>query len=149
MAEGRPTVSFTFIPKGGELFGTLTGKNVPSGEGSEESQRKRHLAIILDGLVMSAPTINSRISTHGQISGSFTRKEVDSLVNILRSGQLPATLKHQPVSETTIGATLGADTIRWGTLSVGVAFLAWLNERDCVPLAFDYELDDQTVLMPE
>ncbi|HEY6493140.1 MAG TPA: hypothetical protein VIZ43_07685 [Trebonia sp.] len=29
------------------------------------------------------------------------------------------------------------------------AFLAWLNERDCVPLAFDYALDDQTVLMPE
>ena len=28
-------------------------------------------------------------------------------------------------------------------------FLAWLNERDCIPLAFDYDLDDQTVLMPE
>ena len=28
-------------------------------------------------------------------------------------------------------------------------FLAWLNKRDCVPLAFDYVLDDQTVLMPE
>jgi SecD/SecF fusion protein len=121
---GRPAVSFVFKEAGGQLFGTLTGKNVPSGSGSEESQIKRHLAIILDGLVMSAPTINSRISTHGQITGSFTRKEVDSLVNILRSGALPATLKSQPVSETTIGATLGEDTIREGVNAIGIAFLA-------------------------
>jgi SecD/SecF fusion protein len=124
IAEGRPAVSFVFNAKGGELFGTLTGKNVPSGEGSEESQRKRHLAIVLDGLVMSAPTINSRISTHGQITGSFTRKEVDSLVNILRSGALPATLKPQPVSETTIGATLGPDTIRAGVGAIFWSFIA-------------------------
>jgi SecD/SecF fusion protein len=121
---GRPVVNFTFKEAGGRLFGTLTGKNVPSGAGAEESKIRRHLAIVLDGLVMSAPTINSRIEYSGQITGDFTRKQVDSLVNILRSGALPATLKTQPVSETTIGATLGEDTIREGVNAIMIAFAA-------------------------
>ena len=93
---------------------------------SENLQKRRHLAIILDGLVMSAPTINSEIRGQGQISGNFTQKEVDSLVNILRAGRLPATLKPQPVSESTIAATLGADTINQGLTSVLLAFAAVL-----------------------
>jgi SecD/SecF fusion protein len=120
----RPAVSFVFNTHGGELFREVTRKNVPSGSGPAASQVKRHLAIILDGLIMSAPTINSEISTHGQISGSFTQKEVDGMVNILRSGALPATLKSQPVSESTMGATLGADTIHSGLTAIGYAFLA-------------------------
>src|SRR5262249_51359060 len=99
---------------------------VPSGVGGTESQIRRHLAIILDDQVMSAPTINSIITNSGQITGNFTRKEVDGLVNILRAGQLPATLKQQPVSETTMGATLGEDTISKGVFAVGLAFLAIL-----------------------
>jgi SecD/SecF fusion protein len=120
----RPAVSFVFNSAGGALFREVTRKNVPSGSGPAASQVKRHLAIILDGLVMSAPTINSEISTHGQISGSFTQKEVDGMVNILRSGALPATLKPQPVSESTMGATLGEDTISAGVRAIFIAFLA-------------------------
>jgi SecD/SecF fusion protein len=123
-STGRPAVSFTFNATGGQLFSTLTRKNIPTGEGSV--QVKRHLAIILDGLVMSAPTINSEISTHGQISGSFTNREVDALVNILRAGALPASLKPQPVSESTMSATLGQDTIRLGIQAVVGAFLVVL-----------------------
>ena len=96
-----PAVHFSFAAEGGDLFGNLTRKNVPSG-GPEESQVKRHLAIILDGQIMSAPTINSEIRDHGQITGKFTKKEVDNLANILRAGALPARLKPQPVSETTV-----------------------------------------------
>lgn len=121
-----PACSFTFSTEGGRLFGTITRKNVPSGTGGEESQIKRFLAIILDDQVMSAPSINSVITTSGQISGNFTRKEVDNLVNILRAGRLPATLKPQPVSETTMGATLGDDTIKSGVRAVLVAFAAVL-----------------------
>jgi SecD/SecF fusion protein len=124
--DARPTVAFTFNTTGGNLFGTLTRKNVPSGAGAEESQIKRHLAIILDGLVVSAPTVNSEIRQNGQISGNFTQREVDQLVNILRAGALPATLKPQPVSESTMGATLGEDTIRMGVQAVGFSFLAVL-----------------------
>jgi SecD/SecF fusion protein len=123
---GRPQVGFTFGPVGADLFGTLTRKNVKEGSGPEASQKMRFLAIILDGLVMSAPTINSEIRDRGSISGSFTQKQVDELVNILRAGRLPATLKPQPVSESTIGATLGYDTIIQGLVAVLAAFVAIL-----------------------
>jgi preprotein translocase subunit SecD len=96
---GRPAAAFRFTPGGGELFGNLTGKNVPSGSGPEESAVKRHLAIVLDGLVMSAPTINSRITSRGMIAGNFTKREVERMVNILRSGALPAVQRPQSVRE--------------------------------------------------
>ena len=74
---------------GGDLFRDITRKNVPDPGATESTSAYRHLAIILDGLIMSAPTINSEISPQGQISGSFTQKEVTNLVNILRAGRLP------------------------------------------------------------
>jgi SecD/SecF fusion protein len=119
---GRPIVGFTFGPVGADLFGTLTRKNVTEGSGPESTKKMRHLAIILDGLVMSAPTINSEIRDRGSISGSFTQKQVDELVNILRAGRLPQTLKPQPVSESTMGPTLGQDTINRGVFAIGIAF---------------------------
>jgi SecD/SecF fusion protein len=125
-ADLRPAVHFTFNARGGELFGNITRKNVSEGTGPEGTQKRRHLAIILDGLVMSAPTINSEIRTQGQISGNFTQKEVDALVNILRAGKLPATLKPQPVSESSIAATLGEDTIAAGVRAILVAYAAVL-----------------------
>jgi preprotein translocase subunit SecD len=100
-AAGRPAVSFTFNAAGGKLLSQLSKKNLPSGEGA--STVKRHLAIILDGLVMSAPTIKSEISTHGQISGNFTQAEVDELVSILRAGALTPGVRFMFVSETVVG----------------------------------------------
>ncbi len=126
-ADLRPTVHFTFNTDGGNLFGSITRKNVSEDTGGAVgTQKRRHLAIILDGMVMSAPTINSEIRTQGQISGNFTQKEVDSLVNILRAGRLPATLKPQPVSESTISATLGEDTISSGVRAILYSFAAVL-----------------------
>ncbi len=116
-----PAVHFSFNKAGGDLFRELTRKNVPSQQGGDEI--KRHLAIILDSLVMSAPTINSEIGQQGQITGHFTAKELDSLVNILRAGALPASLKPQPVSESTMGAQLGEDTIRQGLYATLIAFI--------------------------
>jgi SecD/SecF fusion protein len=122
----RPAVGFRFDSTGGNLFYDVTSKNTPEGSGPGGGFH-RFLAIILDGKIVTAPTINSAIRTDGQISGGgFTKKEVDNYVTILRSGALPATLKPQPVSENTMGATLGSDTIRDGTFSVGVAFAAVL-----------------------
>jgi preprotein translocase subunit SecD len=62
--------------------------------------------------VQSAPTLESRITTDGRISGSFTPEEVQNLSLILRSGALPATLSY--LAERTIGPSLGADSIRSG-----------------------------------
>ena len=123
----RPVVSFSFDTDGATLFGDITRKNVSEGtSGPDNTKPHRHLAIILDGLIMSAPTINSEIRDRGQISGNFTQKEVDQLVNILRAGRLPATLKPQPVSESTIAATLGEDTIIAGVKAILASFGAIL-----------------------
>ena len=118
--KGGLAVHFTFDTEGGNRFFDVTNKNKPQGG------FLRHLAIVLDDLIMSAPTINSAIHESGQISGTFTKQAVDNLVNILRSGALPATLKPLPVSESSIGATLGEDTIKAGFYSVLVAFAAVL-----------------------
>jgi SecD/SecF fusion protein len=119
----QPAVDFTFDTTGSNLFYELTSKNVPTGP--EENRVYRHLAILLDDQVVSAPTIRTAIGGRGQITG-FKKREVTELVKILRAGALPATLKPQPVSENTMGATLGQDTIRNGLWSVGIAFGAIL-----------------------
>src|SRR5437879_346447 len=117
-------VAFEFNARGGELFGELTKNNKP--EGTQESDFHRSLTVILDGKIESAARINAIITTNGVIEGKFTKDEVDRLVTIFRAGALPATLKSQPVSESTMGATLGEDTIRAGTWSVIIAFVAVL-----------------------
>ena len=82
------------------MFGNLTGKNLPFETADTLAMNvRRHLAIIFDGLVMSAPFIQTKITDSGQISGNFTPKEVKALADILNSGALPATLRPQPVSE--------------------------------------------------
>jgi SecD/SecF fusion protein len=122
--RGEPAVHFTFTPEGGTLFGELTTLNRPPSK--TEGGFRRNLAIILDGQIQSAPTINDVIYSNGIISGNFDMKKVQELVTILRSGALPATLKREPASENSMGPTLGSDTIFKGTLSVGLAFVAVL-----------------------
>jgi len=108
--NNRPAVSFTLNTEGARKFGNVTGQNIG-----------RQLAIVLDGRVQSAPTIEGRITTDGQISGSFTQEEVQNLSLILRSGALPARLTY--LQELTIGPTLGADSIRAGVTASLVGLL--------------------------
>ncbi len=115
-----PSVGFRFNSAGGQQFTKITRRNKPTGSTT------RNLAILLDGRVVSAPTLQSEIGNQGQITGKFTRQSVDRLVHILRSGALSAELREKPVSENTIGPTLGADTIKRGTRAIGMAFLAVL-----------------------
>jgi SecD/SecF fusion protein len=82
---------------GGNLLYTLTSTNLPTG--SQENRKHRHLAIILDGQILSVPRLNAAIRDAAQIDGNFTKEEVDRMVRILRAGVLPATLKPVPVSE--------------------------------------------------
>jgi len=98
---GQPIVEFTLKPAGADAFGELTGKNVGSG-----------LAIVLDGRVVSAPVVNSRISDRGQIEGGFTAKSAQDLSTVLRSGALPASITY--LEERTVGPSLGRDAIRDG-----------------------------------
>jgi preprotein translocase subunit SecD len=109
--NNRPAVSFTLNTEGARKFSTITSQNIG-----------RSLAIVLDGRVQSAPRIDGRISTDGQIFGSFTQEEVQNLSLILRSGALPAELDY--LEERTIGPTLGSDSIRSGMLASGVGLLS-------------------------
>jgi SecD/SecF fusion protein len=84
------------------------------------------MAIILDGYIATSPNIKQGIHADGVIEGRFTETQLKRLVTVLRAGALPATLKPDPVSENTMGPTLGEDTIRSGMISVGIAFAAVL-----------------------
>ncbi|MDZ4820267.1 MAG: protein translocase subunit SecD [Planctomycetota bacterium] len=118
----RPAVSFTFDTDGASLFGALTAANLPI----KDIKLYRHLGIVLDGTLFSAPTINSVISGQGQITGKFDQKQVDFLVELLNSGELETALNKVPVSETNISAQLGDDTIRSGGIAMGVSTLVVL-----------------------
>ena len=98
---GAPAVNFFLTNEGGKRFAEVTGANVG-----------RLLAIVLDGNVVSAPSINSRIATDGLIQGRFTLAEVQDLVTTLRSGALPAGLTN--LTERSVGPTLGQDSIEKG-----------------------------------
>jgi SecD/SecF fusion protein len=107
--QGRRSIDFELDERGGKLFLDLTGKNID-----------RPLCIVLDGIAISAPDIQARIYTRGQItSGStgFKQTEVEDMVSKLNAGSLPARLIEQPISVKTIGPSIGADNLQKGLKS--------------------------------
>lgn len=110
--EGQPVVSFKFNSLGGKKFGEATRDNI--GE---------RLAIVLDNEVISAPTIQSAImGGSGVITGNFTVKSANDLALLLRSGALPAPL--EVLEERTVGAGLGADSIKQGVIASIIGLIA-------------------------
>ena len=102
----NPLVSFKFQPEGRKLFSNLTGKSIG-----------KQLAVILDNVLKSAPTVQSRISDRGQITlgtGNYEEmlNEANMISTSLRAGALPAHL--QQLEEKTVGPTLGQDSIDKG-----------------------------------
>jgi preprotein translocase subunit SecD len=105
-SPGNWQVAIEFNSVGTRIFGEVTEQNVG-----------RHLAIILDGNLYSAPRINERIpGGRAVITGQFTVDEARDLAIVLRAGALPAPVKI--LEERTVGPSLGADSIRRGVLSV-------------------------------
>jgi preprotein translocase subunit SecD len=98
--QGRPAVDLRFNKRGGELLHELTERNRPTG--ADEDVFRRHLAVILDGQIMTAPSLIGVIGERAQITGNFTPQEVDQIVLILRAGALPAQLKPVPIREETV-----------------------------------------------
>jgi preprotein translocase subunit SecD len=111
-------VILDFDALGGEQFGNATEKNVGN-----------LMAIVLDGLVRSAPQIIEPIKggscriTLGAGSPQEIQKEAEDLVVVLKAGALPAPLKQPPAAESRIGATLGQQAIRQGLWAAGVGLL--------------------------
>ena len=111
---GRPIISFTFNAAGGRAFCAATRANIG-----------KRLAIQLDNEIISAPVVQSAIcGGSGIITGTFTTQQTQEQALLLRSGALPATLTI--IEERTVGADLGADAIRDGTVAalVGTALVA-------------------------
>jgi len=109
--NNEPTVSFTLDRLGAQKFGRATTDNVG-----------KRLAIVLDGEIVSAPSINEAITSgSGMISGNFSFQEATDLALLLRSGALPTPLI--VVEERTVGPDLGEDSIRSGTISLIVGFI--------------------------
>src|SRR5947209_13183744 len=118
----QPAVGFQFNRQGARRFGQLTREHLPE----EGDAFKYQLAILLDNLVMSAPSINSEIRDSGIIEGGgqgFKPKEVQHLINILQAGSLPASLDPTPAQEEKVGPTLGEDSIAKGWRAIWVSML--------------------------
>ena len=109
--NNEPTVSFTLDRLGAQKFGRSTTDNVG-----------KRLAIVLDGEIVSAPSINEPITSgSGMISGNFTFQEATDLALLLRSGALPTPLL--VVEERTVGPDLGEDSIKSGVTSLIIGFI--------------------------
>ena len=110
--EGH-AVSFRFDTSGAQKFGKATSDNIG-----------KRFAVILDGVVITAPSIRSAITGgSGIITGNFTSQEATNLAILLRAGALPAPLSI--VEERSVGAGLGADSIKAGKIAaiIGMIFV--------------------------
>lgn len=103
----EPVVGLVFNDEGAQLFAKLTKENVG-----------KRIAIYLDGVAISAPTVNEEITGgRAQISGRFTPDEAKQLVRNLNAGALPIPI--ELISQQTVGASLGADAFARG-VSAGI-----------------------------
>ena len=110
-SNGEPSVSMTMNAEGSNIWAHMTGDNVG-----------KQIAIVLDGMVYSYPNVQNAITGgNSSITGHFTVDEADDLVNVLKSGHLPAPATI--VQEQVVGPTLGARSIRAGLISFLIAFL--------------------------
>lgn len=113
--DNMPFVSLNFNYRGAEKFAQLTGANV-----------RRRLAIVLDGVVHSAPVLQEKIAggsariTMGRGNYQEVLKEATDLAIVLRAGALPAQLEFQ--EERVVGPSLGSDSIRDGKRASWIAF---------------------------
>ena len=108
---GRPEVSMSMNSEGAREWAQLTKANVG-----------KAVAIVLDGVVYSAPRVNGEISGgQSSISGNFTIEDTKDLANTLKSGRMPAPARI--VQEEVVGPTLGAQSIQQGIISFIVAFV--------------------------
>jgi preprotein translocase subunit SecD len=116
--NNAPIVNFYLNPGPAKKFGEFTLEHMDSG------RDPANLAIVLDNKVISAPSIHGQITDSGYIEGNFTPESAKDLAMLLRSGALPASLTYQ--SESTVGPSLGADSIRSGVKAAVAGMVAVL-----------------------
>ena len=108
---GNPEVSMSMNAEGANTWARMTKENIG-----------KQIAIVLDGMVYSYPTVQSEIAGgSSQITGNFTLEEAEDLANVLKSGKLPAPATI--IQEQVVGPSLGAESINAGLISFVIAFL--------------------------
>ena len=108
---GAPCVSMKMNTEGARRWAQMTKANVG-----------KAIAIVLDGVVYSAPRVNGEIAGgSSQITGNFTIEDTKDLANTLKSGRMPAPARI--VQEEVVGPTLGAQSIQMGIISFVVSFV--------------------------
>jgi preprotein translocase subunit SecD len=107
---GQRTVHFTLTNEAGDKFYDYTSKNINTS-----------MAVVMGGRVKEVANIEGAIRDSGEIRGSFTEEEVASLSKLLRTGALPASLDY--LEDRSVGASLGADSIREGVTAAIVGVL--------------------------
>ena len=108
---GAPCVSMKMNTEGARRWAQMTKANVG-----------KAIAIVLDGVVYSAPRVNGEIAGgSSQITGNFTIEDTKDLANTLKSGRMPAPARI--VQEEVVGPTLGAQSIQQGVISFVIAFI--------------------------
>jgi len=108
---GKPEVSMSMNSEGAREWSAITKANLG-----------KAVAIVLDGVVYTAPRINSQIDGgQSSISGNFTIEDTKDLANTLKSGRMPAPARI--VQEEVVGPTLGAQSIQQGLISFVIAFV--------------------------
>jgi preprotein translocase subunit SecD len=111
--NGQPEVSFHLTNEGGQKFYNFTSAHVGD-----------YLAVVLDGRVREVASIREPIRDNGQISGNMTDQQTKDLSLTLRSGALPAGIRY--LQESTVGPSLGADSIRDGVRASVIGMIAVL-----------------------
>ncbi|GAB4332331.1 MAG: protein translocase subunit SecDF [Bacteroidales bacterium] len=112
--NGKVEVSMSMNAEGAKIWKLLTEEAA--------ADNNRQIAIVLDGYVYSAPTVNGPIPNgQSSISGNFTVEEAQDLANILKAGKLPAPARI--VEEAVVGPSLGKEAINAGLWSFVIAFI--------------------------
>lgn len=111
-------VQMRFTDAGADKFGDVTGQL------ASQPQPQNQFAIVLDGEVVSAPSVSTRLGGgSAEISGSFTQESAEDLSNMLRYGALPLSFDEASVS--TVSPTLGGEQLRAGLIAgaIGLALV--------------------------
>ncbi len=126
--SGMPAVGFTLNDDGARRMAKLTSDN-----------QGNHMAILLDGEIYSAPTIQATISSRGIITGRFSQVELDDLISTLNSGSLPAKLSKEPISQSTfapsigkVNREMGKNAAIWAIIAVAVFMMVYYMLPGCI-----------------
>ncbi|WP_274556106.1 protein translocase subunit SecD [Streptomyces spiramyceticus] len=115
--RGLWKVNMEFTDGGSKKFQKITSKL------SQQQQPQNQFAIVLDGEVVSAPTVNQTLSANAEITGSFTQESAQELANILSYGALPLSFDEDSV--TTVSPALGSEQLKAGLIAgaIGLALV--------------------------